>query len=419
MGFPLSTLLGGNFGASAISGVSSILGGALGYAYNKKLMQAQQAYNTSERLATQQYNTSEREAAQAYNTGEREAQNAYAEQMYNTYSSPEALVRQYEAAGLNPRLAIGSNSAGSVAASSGHSASVSPQSSGMLGITPPYQDVTSFSQGFANIANALKSLADAKKSGVETKRMEAFLQDELKGLQYQNRATELANLFNEKVLARADQKLDAEVKLILTQIAKGELEGKELIQKIDLLKKENVIQGHVADKWLENYEADLNIKKATKEELEAGAAEKRASAQVKIDEHNLFDIKKQLMRSQIGLNLSQAKKEEAVTRYTDSMAALNGLDIIIKTYSGPREGPAWDALSNFAKTTIINFETSSNILQADQVLKDYEIKQAKYKSDLEHAGEASGILGDTYKTIKALNEDARSAVKRIKAFFND
>ena len=37
--------------SSAISGVSSILSGALGYAYNKKLMQAQQAYNTSERLA--------------------------------------------------------------------------------------------------------------------------------------------------------------------------------------------------------------------------------------------------------------------------------------------------------------------------------------------------------------------------------
>ncbi len=415
--------LGKLFGSSAITnGVSALFGGvgsALGYAYNKKLMEAQQRYNTSERLAQQEYNTSERLAAQQYNTGEREAQNAYAEQMYNTYSSPEALVRQYEDAGLNPRLAIGSNTAGSVAASSGHSATVSPQSSGMLGITPPYQDVNAFSQGFVNIASALKSIGEAKKSGVETKRMEAFLADELKGLQYQNRATELANLFNEKVLARADVKLDAEIKSILTGIANGQLEGKVLEQKIELLKKENVLQGYAADHWLEKFQAEQDIRKATKEELEAGAAEKRASAQVKIDEHNLFDIKKQLMRSQIGLNLSQAKKEEAVTRYTDSMAALNGLDIIVKTYSGPREGPAWDALSNFAKTTIINYETSSNILQADQVLKDYEIKQAKYKSDLEHAGETSGILGDSYKAIKALNEDARAAVKRVKAFFND
>lgn len=405
--------------SSAIGGVFGLGGQALGYNYNKRLMEQQQAWNTSEREAQQKYNTSERLAAQQYNTGEREAQNAYAEQMYNTYSSPEALVRQYSDAGLNPRLAIGSNTAGSVAASSGHSATVSPQSSGMLGITPPYQDVSSFSQGFVNIANALKSLADAKKSGVETKRMETFLQDELKGLQYQNRATELANLFNEKVLARADEKLDLEIKDILTRIANGQLEGKELEQKIKYLESQNVIIKYEGDHWLEKFQAEQDIRKATKEELEAGAAEKRASAQVKIDEHNLFDLKKQLMSSQIGLNLSQAKKEEAVTRYTDSMAALNGLDIIIKTYSGPREGPEWEALSNFAKTTINNFETSSNILQAEQVLKDYEIKQAKYKSDLEHAGETSGILGDSYKTIKALNEDARAAVKRVKAFFND
>lgn len=418
MGF-FGSLFGVNAGLQGLGSLLGIGGAALGYKYNKRLMEQQQAWNTSEREAQQKYNTSERISAQNYNTGEREAQNAYAEQMYNTYSSPEALVRQYSGAGLNPRLAIGSNTAGSVAASSGHSATVSPQSSGMLGITPPYQDVSSFSQGFVNIANALKSLADAKKSGVETKRMEAFLQDELKGLQYQNRATELANLFNEKVLARADEKLDLEIKDILTRIANGQLEGKELEQKIKYLESQNVIIKYEGDHWLEKFRAEQDIRKATKEELEAGAAEKRASAQVKIDEHNLFDIKKQLMRSQIGLNLSQAKKEEAVTRYTDSMAALNGLDIIIKTYSGPREGPAWDALSNFAKTTINNYETSSNILQAEQVLKDYEIKQAKYKSDLEHAGEASGILGDTYKTIKALNEDARAAVRRVKAFFND
>lgn len=418
MGF-FGSLFGVNAGLQGLGSLLGIGGAALGYKYNKRLMEQQQAWNTSEREAQQKYNTSERISAQNYNTSEREAQNAYAEQMYNTYSSPKALVRQYSGAGLNPRLAIGSNTAGSVAASSGHSATVSPQSSGMLGITPPYQDVSSFSQGFVNIANALKSLADAKKSGVETKRMEAFLQDELKGLQYQNRATELANLFNEKVLARADEKLDLEIKDILTRIANGQLEGKELEQKIKYLESQNVIIKYEGDHWLEKFRAEQDIRKATKEELEAGAAEKRASAQVKIDEHNLFDIKKQLMRSQIGLNLSQAKKEEAVTRYTDSMAALNGLDIIIKTYSGPREGPAWDALSNFAKTTINNYETSSNILQAEQVLKDYEIKQAKYKSDLEHAGEASGILGDSYKTIKALNEDARAAVRRVKAFFND
>ncbi len=414
MGFPLASLLGSSFGSSAISGVSSILGGALGYAYNKKLMQAQQAYNTSERLATQQYNTSEREAAQAYNTGEREAQNAYAEQMYNTYSSPEALVRQYEEAGLNPRLAIGANSAGSVAASSGHSATVSPQSSGMLGMSPPYQDVTSFSQGFVNIANALKSLAEAKKSGVETKRLETFLQEELKGLQYQNRATELANLFNEKVLARADQKLDAEVKLILTQIANGELEGKELVQKIKYLESQNVIIKHEGDHWLEKFQAEQDIRKATKEELEAGAAEKRASAQVKRDEHDLFPEKRELYASQAQANRAQA-------RLSRCEANLKDIDYQVKNFRGPKNflNPEWRALSYYAKSQIESIEHNLEILGYDVEIKRNEKEKSGYevvitqnesyisnsKADMGPSVHATGQIGGLITSLKSLIVD--------------
>lgn len=243
---PFLSFLSGAGGSSAISGVSSILGGALGYAYNKKLMQAQQAYNTSERLATQEYNTSEREAAQAYNTGEREAQNAYAEQMYNTYSSPEALVRQYEAAGLNPRLAIGANSAGSVAASSGHSATVSPQSSGMLGITPPYQDVTSFSQGFVNIANALKAIGEAKKTGVETKWLEDSFNDRLKEMKYGAIAQEFAAEMAKIEARYLPMQKRQEIKNLIMQVAKGEAETDKLRSEIDVLKEEGYIKQKIS-----------------------------------------------------------------------------------------------------------------------------------------------------------------------------
>lgn len=420
MGF-FGSLFGVNAGLQGLGSLLGIGGAALGYKYNKRLMEQQQAWNTSEREAQQKYNTSERIAAQNYNTGEREAQNAYAEQMYNTYSSPEALVRQYSGAGLNPRLAIGSNTAGSVAASSGHSATVSPQSSGMLGITPPYQDVNSFSKGFVNIADALKSLADAKKSGVETKRMEAFLADELKGLQFQNRATELANLFNEKVLARADQKLDAEIKLILTQIAKGELEGKELTEKINLLKKENVIQGHVADKWLENYEADLNIKKATKEELEAGASEKRASAQVKRDEHALFPEKKELYSAQSEQARSSALANRAQARLSTSVSKLNELDYKVKNFSGPKNflNPEWRALSYYAKSQIETIEHNLEILGYDVDIKRNEKEKSGYevvitqneaftsksKADMGPSIYATGVAGGLITSLKSLIVD--------------
>lgn len=412
MGF-FGSLFGVSAGLQGLGSLLGIGGSALGYKYNKRLMEQQQAWNTSEREAQQKYNTSERLAAQQYNTGEREAQNAYAEQMYNTYSSPEALVHQYSDAGLNPRLAIGSNTAGSVAASSGHSASVSPQSSGMLGITPPYQDVNSFSQGFVNIANALKSLADAKKSGVETKRMEAFLQDELKGLQFQNRATELANLFNEKVLARADQKLDAEVKLILTQIAKGELEGKELTEKINILKKENVIQGNVVDHWLENYQADLDIKKATKEELVAGADEKRASAQVKRDEHDLFPEKRELYSSQALANRAQA-------RLSTSVAKINDIEYQIKTFKGPQNmfNPEWQRLSYYAQSQVETITHNLEILGYDVRIKRHQADKSRFEVDIAENEAISGRYKARMGYSSHVDGEVGTALKSLTTLIN-
>lgn len=420
----LGKLIGGAFG---------IAGSALGYKYNQKLMQQQQEWNTSERLAQQEYNTSERLASQKYNTGEREAQNAYAEQMYNTYSSPEALVRQYEAAGLNPRLAIGANSAGSVSASSGHSASISPQSSGMLGVNPPYQDVNSFTQGFVNIASALKSLADAKKSGVETKRMEAFLHDELQGLQFQNRATELANLFNEKVLARADKKLDAEIKDILTRVANGELEGKELKEKINYLKKQNVLIGNEVDHWSEKFQADMDIKKATKEELEAGAAEKRASAQVKKDEHDLFPEKRELYSAQSEQARSSALANRAQARLSTSVAKINDIEYQIKTFKGPQNmfNPEWQRLSYYAQSQVETITHNLEILGYDVRIKRHQADKSRfevdiaeneaisgrYKARMGYSSHVDGEVGTALKSLTTLINVCEDVGMEVKSWF--
>lgn len=283
-----------------VKGAFGVGGTALGYAYNKKLMQAQQAYNTSEREATQAYNTSEREAAQAYNTGEREAQNAYAEQMYNTYSSPEALVRQYEDAGLNPRLAIGSNTAGSVAASSGHSASVSPQSSGMLGMTPPYQDVNSFSQGFVNIASALKSLADAKKAGMETYQIEQTLAEQLRQYRLSNDAIEFANKLNVKY---GDEKQRREIESLIVDIAKGQEEVGEIRHRIDILVQQHRISKYEADKWLDNYEVKRRNMEAATEDLKAGKHLKESESDLNytnkvVATYRVFEIKQNIKESE-------------------------------------------------------------------------------------------------------------------------
>ncbi len=283
-----------------VKGAIGIGGSALGYSYNKKLMQAQQAYNTSEREATQKYNTSEREAAQAYNTSEREAQNAYAEQMYNTYSSPEALVRQYEDAGLNPRLAIGSNTAGSVAASSGHSASVSPQSSGMLGITPPYQDVNAFTQGFVNIASALKSLADAKKAGMETYQIEQTLAEQLRQYRLSNDAIEFANKLNVKY---GDEKQRREIESLIVDIAEGQEKVSEIRHRIDILVQQHRISKYEADKWLDNYEVKRRNMEAATEDLQAGKHLKESEADLNytnkvVATYRVFEIQQNIKESE-------------------------------------------------------------------------------------------------------------------------
>lgn len=278
-----------SLGLDAFGSLMGFGGAALGYKYNKRLMEQQMAWNTSEREAQQKYNTSERIAAQNYNTGEREAQNAYAEQMYNTYSSPEALARQYSDAGLNPRLAIGANSAGSVAASSGHSATVSPQSSGMLGITPPYQDVNALSQGYINVANALKTIGEAKQTGVETRWLEESFNDRLRELKYgadaQEFAAEIAKI-NARFLPKEKRLL---LRQMITDIAEGKATAEKLKAETNKLKDEGyitekisyrineIISSYVNKRWSEHR---LNTAQAKAYEIENDYRPERIRAEI-------------------------------------------------------------------------------------------------------------------------------------------
>lgn len=323
--------LGKLFGASAVTnGVSALFGGAgaaLGYAYNKRLMEAQQRYNTSERLAQQEYNTSERLAAQQYNTGEREAQNAYAEQMYNTYSSPEALVRQYEDAGLNPRLAIGSNTAGSVAASSGHSATVSPQSSGMLGITPPYQDIGSFSQGFVNIANALKSLAEAKNLGVDTDFALQSLKDRLEGVKLSNVALELQNSIqgvNLRYLPK--EKAEGLAKLIL-DVSAGKITVDKLKEELKGLQYANVINKFNSENVVDRYTREMALVDSQRLKTENEAAVIGKTTPLVIEE----------LQSRISANYARAESLKADAELSRVNAGLLSIQKEIQEYSKDSE----------------------------------------------------------------------------------
>lgn len=259
MGFNLFKAIGSvfkpaaKFVGSAFSKVPIV--GGVGDAVNNLLDDAAaqhatddaRAYNTAERIASQEYQTSEREAKQAYQTAERNAMQQYQtsertatqqwnEDMYNRYESPEAKVRQYDAAGLNPRMAAGGNFAQVSSASNGGAPSTSAPSGGAM--APAYQDINSATQGFVNMSQLMKNLADAKLAGANTTRIETLLDDELKGIQLSNLNQELYNRVNEKYL---DKEAAARLAYILKQTDFTDENINKIKADIDYLKKQGVL----------------------------------------------------------------------------------------------------------------------------------------------------------------------------------
>ncbi|UPW41328.1 DNA pilot protein [Sigmofec virus UA08Rod_4104] len=131
-----------------------------------------QTNKTNLRIAREnrQWQTDERVAQQQWQDQQRVAQNQFSEQMYNQYSSPKAMAQQLTDAGLNPALAVDGN-LGSVQASSGSSGAAPSGQSAPL----PHIQPMNLAGGFQDMASAFASLAQAKKTGVETTGLENLM----------------------------------------------------------------------------------------------------------------------------------------------------------------------------------------------------------------------------------------------------
>lgn len=353
---------------SAIQNVSNAFAGKLNFKDNLKLMHESWKYNDWVRTEQNGFNAKQAWLARQFVDQQRIAQNVYSEAMYNKYSSPEAMVRQLQAAGLNPRLAMGSQNAGSISASSGSSGS-GPAASGsaIAGAAPPYiQDLNYQTNGFLNVANSLKALAEAKNLGVDTKFAEESLQDRLKQVKLSNTAQELANSINEVVYRYLPEKERRNIELMIQQFSKGELEMEEIRKNLYYLEQ----RGLLAKKEVETFD----------ERFEKEMANTEADTQNKKDQHELFPLTKSDILAGIGLKQASAFQARAAGRLSDSITALNDIDYQIKNFKGSQSffNPEWRRLSNYCKTQLETFADNLEILGYEVVCKKNESKASGY-----------------------------------------
>lgn len=311
-----------------ISGIGSIFSANAQRKSNEKMFNQQLEYNKQEAQRQRLFTTSERNASQLYQTSEREAQNRYAEDMYNKYQSPAALVQQYKDAGLNPRLAMDSSSVGNISASSGSSGGApSGESYSPLGVNPPYNQVQSYTSGFQDMANAVKALGEAKKTGIETDFLEDEIKERLKGQKLSNEANELLNLVNKKYL---NKKSSAELQKLLNDVAHGDVEIDVLKTQLKGFEKDNIIKGYEADKWLESYEQ--NVRK-TESEIQLNTAKEvheYISSNYEALQASNNDLQRALLRAEINFKHSSSDVNETVKSLNSSYEQLNKLTYDIK-----------------------------------------------------------------------------------------
>ncbi len=290
MGFwkSLGSFISGAAGGSLIGAGVSALGGLLGANKtnnaNERMMREQMEWNTKEREASQSYNTRERVSSQDWQNQQRILQNAWARDMYEAYQTPQAIAAQFKAAGLNPRLAMGSNSVGNISASSGSSGGA-PSGSHVspLGVSVPYMSSQGYVSAFGDIANALKSLGEAKELGIKTEYTEEMLKEQIRGLKLSNESQEFLLSIDRKYL---DKERAGQLANIMQDLENKSVSVSEARQRIENMKIDKQYKEKLLNSFDERFKNEMDELKSRIRVNDSTVKENEANAKRAIQEAN-------------------------------------------------------------------------------------------------------------------------------------
>ena len=187
---------------------------------------------------TMDWNAQQAQENRTFQSAEAEKARQWQEEYYNQYESPQARIRQYEEAGLNPALLygsqLGSGSAPSTSVPSGDSASVGMPSSGAGDLLSFIGQMLSLKSIInKNNADALNAEADAdnKRADTKLKHMQYDWNPRLFQSEISKNEANAANLLaGVKVAEEQVNKLVADQNLISSRIRLNDQESQLILQ---------------------------------------------------------------------------------------------------------------------------------------------------------------------------------------------
>lgn len=325
---PLCIGLGAaTFGAGLASAGASLANG-IGQAFGAN----------SANYKMRQHQTSERVASQQWQDQQRRSQNEFVESIYNKYDSPQALVDQYLSAGLNPRLAAGE--AGQINASSGSSGSAPV--GGSVPLMNPWS--SGFTSGFVDIANALKSIAEAKRAGADT----TLIELNVKGQEIRN---EILRVDAEIAKKFAAAKVENEINKIAQDIQLGKASEDKLRKEVELIGKKSKLTDQEIDAFWVNVKSQLDLNEAKTSEANSASGLNQAKT---VTEGTVQDVN----RSTVNLNnvVARLRKQDISLREFDEITTQLSVDAF-------KDSDLRKAFTNNLKFRV---EASESISQAEK-----------------------------------------------------